>query len=460
MESEKMVLKEMISFSPAATQAYANNNKTIFFMEVNIVNYVAMENFFKTYSQVFLSDGLGSKAPLFYAKRRENHLKNLDSLCIYFSVSDESARRICQNPEFLYLTGINQSGAILVLDPLAKNKKEKEILFLAKKDAKKEFWNGLRLGLPEPHIKEITGFEIVLPLDDFKPWLEKRSANLKAKHIFSNEIKNRKLPKRKFELKDVSKINIAQRVVLEPERIVLAKKAQAIAKEAFLKILPRIATYKNERVLAADLECFMLQQTNNGLSFPSIVAAGKNASILHYAKKDSPIKSGDLILLDFGCRYNAVCCDISRTIPASGKFNPLQKLLYDIVLDTQKFHEKNVRSGLTLKELGKEAWLFLERILQERFTDLGGKMQRCYTDKPHGISHLIGDIVHEGTLNRDYLNEPLKPGMLISNEPGLYGHFELKIEGRIYSEHIGIRLEDDLLITTKGCENLSVGIPV
>jgi Xaa-Pro aminopeptidase len=176
-------------------------------------------------------------------------------------------------------------------------------------------------------------------------------------------------------------------------------------------------------------------------------------------KKDCEIENGNLILLDFGCRYNTVCSDISRTIPANGKFNPLQALLYNIVLDTQKFHEKNVKPGLTLKELGKKAWDYLEELLAIRFTSKGGVAKRSYIIRPHGISHLIGDIVHEGDKSRAYLEDPLKPGMLISNEPGIYGCFELEINGILYSEHIGIRIEDDLLITKNGCENLSKEIP-
>jgi Xaa-Pro aminopeptidase len=417
----------------------------------------ASPEIFKTYSQAFLSEGLGDKAPLFYAKRRQEHLKNLDSLCVYASTPEEREGRICQNPDFLYLTGINQGRAILVLDPLAKG--EKEILFLAEKNEKKEFWNGIRLGLPEPHIKEITGFKTVFPLEKFNSWFKNRIANLKAKHIFSNETIRRKLLSCKLEVKDISKIHLEQRAILELDRIALAKKSQEIAKDAFLKLLPRIANCKNERVLCAELECLMLSQTNNGLAFPSIVATGKNACTLHYAKKDCEIKNGNLILMDFGCRYNAVCCDISRTVPANGKFNPLQKLLYNIVLDTQKFHEKNVKAGLTLKELGKKAWDYMEKLLEELFTAKGGKMKRRYAEKPHGISHLIGDIVHEGAPDRSYLEKPLKSGMLISNEPGLYGHFTLSINGITYSEHIGIRIEDDLLIAKNGCENLSAEIP-
>jgi len=346
----------------------------------------------------------------------------------------------------------------LVLDPFAKGQK-REILFLKEKDAKKEFWNGIRLGLPSTLMKKITGFETILPLEEFNPWFKKRIASIKEKHIYSNKTIINKLHRYKLKVKDVSKIHLAQRVILEPERIALAKKAQVIAKEAFLKILSQISSCKTERELAAELDCAMLSQTNNGLSFQSIVAAGKNACTLHYAKRDSAIESGNLILLDFGCRYNAVCCDISRTVPASKKFNPLQKLLYNIVLDTQKFHERNVKAGLILSDLGKDAWHFLEELLAERFTKRGGKMKRCYKGKPHGISHLIGDIVHEGAANRSYMENPLEPNMLISNEPGLYGHFEMKIDGILYKEDIGIRIEDDLLVTEKGCENLSASIP-
>lgn len=414
-----------------------------------------MQTLFKTYSQVFLSEGLGNKAPNVYAKRRLEHLKNLDSMCIYASVEKENDNRICQNAEFLYLTGINQSGAILVLDPITK----KETLFLDEKNATKEFWNGIRLGLPEKNINKITGFSTILPIKEFNSWLKKRLSTLKVKHIYSNEIIHKKLLKYKIPIIDVLKIHIKQRVILEKERIILAKQAQVIIKNAFLNVLKKIKTYQNERELSAELECFMLAQTNNGLSFPSIVAAGKNACVLHYIKKDYEIKKNDLILLDFGCRYNSVCSDISRTVPASGKFNPLQKLLYNIVLDTQKFHEKNVKAGLTLKELDKKAWLFMEELLTERFLEKGGKMERCYKVKPHGISHLIGDIVHEGMQNRDYLEEPLQAGMLISNEPGLYGHFEIKIDKAFYSEDVGIRIEDDLLITKSGCKNLSADIP-
>ena len=358
----------------------------------------------------------------------------------------------------MYLTGINQSGAVLVLDPCA-SKQKREILFLGKKDAKKEFWNGIRLGLPSALMKKITGIETILPLEEFNSWFKKRIASIEEKHIYSNKTIINKLRRYKLEVRDVSKIHLAQRVILEPERIALAKKAQVIAKEAFLKILSRVSSCKNERELAAELDCAMLSQTNNGLAFQSIVAAGKNACTLHYAKRDSAIESNNLILLDFGCRYNAVCCDISRTIPASKKFNPLQKLLYNIVLDTQKFHEKNVKAGLILSDLGKDAWHFLEELLDERFVKPGGKLKRYYKLKPHGISHLIGDIVHEGSPNRSYMENPLEPGMLISNEPGLYGHFEMKIDGVLYKEDIGIRIEDDLLVTEKGCENLSTSIP-
>jgi Xaa-Pro aminopeptidase len=211
--------------------------------------------------------------------------------------------------------------------------------------------------------------------------------------------------------------------------------------------------------VGAYLDAGMLSRASGGLAFPTIAACGENACTLHYRKRDEPLRKGSLLLLDFGCRYGAICSDISRTLPISGKFNPLQKLLYGIVLDTMCFHQKLVRPGVTIREISKASWAHLEGLLKERFFALGGKAERSYKQKPHGISHLIGGIVHEGDPGRLYYDWPLEPGMMLSNEPGLYGKFTLRIDGREYSESIGIRIEDDLVVTSSGCINLSAAIP-
>jgi Xaa-Pro aminopeptidase len=203
----------------------------------------------------------------------------------------------------------------------------------------------------------------------------------------------------------------------------------------------------------------MRKRSPAGLSFPNIVASGKNATVLHYLKNDEPIEPGSLVLLDFGVRYGTMHADITRTVPHSGKFNPLQALLYGIVLDTNKMNQKNAKPGETIRNLNKKTWRFLEEQLQARFFARGGKAMRSYMGQPHGVSHLMGEQEHDGDPHRIYQDYPLQPGWQISNEPGLYGHFQITLDGRKYSEWIGIRIEDDLLITKDGCRNLCAAVP-
>ena len=225
----------------------------------------------------------------------------------------------------------------------------------------------------------------------------------------------------------------------------------------------------------------MMDQTASGLAFPSIVAGGKNATTLHYVKNDEDLVSGELILMDFGARVGTQHSDISRTFPVNGTYNPLQKLLYDIVLNTQIYHQNMVKPGANLNELTFKSWNFLEQELKEKFFDLGGRSRRIYhaggacvdsqnheelslvnidsVIKPHGISHLMGEQEHDGDPFRLYGSLPLQEGWMISNEPGIYGHFEIDLNGELFSEWIGIRIEDDLILTKDGCRNLSENFP-
>ena len=163
--------------------------------------------------------------------------------------------------------------------------------------------------------------------------------------------------------------------------------------------------------------------------------------------------------MDFGVRAGTQHSDISRTVPVNGKFNSLQKILYSIVLDAQKFHQKNVKPGVKLADLDPMVWNFIWDALQERFVSKGGKFKLLYDRRPHGVSHLIGEQIHEGDPFRCYMQKPLKPGMLLSNEPGLYGYFEIDLDGIHYAEDVGIRIENDLLVTEDGCEDISAEIP-
>ena len=248
--------------------------------------------------------------------------------------------------------------------------------------------------------------------------------------------------------------------MLGPERIADARVAQVATDAAFRAVLPKVKHMQNERELYLTLNYEMQMRGDGDLAFPTICAGGANACCLHYVKNDEQINKGELILLDFGVRYGTLHSDISRTIPASGRFDPLQAMLYQIVLDSAREYQKAVRPGVSLREIGGIPWEYIMRELDTRLVKgARGKFKLLYDKRPHGVSHFIGEQIHEGAPGSRSLDSVLEPGMLISCEPGLYGEFEATIGGKRYREKIGIRIEDDLLITKNGFENISTAIP-
>ena len=204
----------------------------------------------------------------------------------------------------------------------------------------------------------------------------------------------------------------------------------------------------------------MQRRSDGDLAFPTIAAGGKNACCLHYVKNDEPLRDGQLILLDFGVRFGTLHSDISRTIPVNGKFNPLQKMLYEIVLDSATVYRRAVRPGVSLKEIGQIPWDYIMEELETRLVKgAQGTYELLYDRRPHGVSHFIGEQIHEGNPGSRSLDTVLRPGMLISCEPGLYGEFSGIFNGKRISAKIGIRIEDDLLITKTGSRNISSSIP-
>lgn len=444
----------------------------------------AIKQLLQDYSEVFIST-FSEKTAGIYQKRRRELLSKLDSFCVFSGVAVEPGTeevfastwtRFIQDPSFLFLTGINQAGCFLLLDPLAKEESMREVLFIPLKDKDKEFWVGKRIGYSDDlsDLKTLTGFQSIQPSSSLWNTIERLSLrkenpsyaysfffpdyHLDHNARFALEM-GTFLEKKQKTLRSVSEIHLELRMVLDRERISLVEKAQEASAEAFKSILSRLPLFKNERALGLALDYELQSRGDGDLAFPTIVASGKNACCLHYSKKDESLQEKDLVLLDFGIRIGTQHSDISRTIPVSGRFDPLQKLLYNIVLEAQHFHEKQVRPGVTLRELDQNVWDFIEESLKRNFIAKGGSYQLLYNKRPHGVSHFIGEQVHEGAPKSRSLDVVLKPGMMISNEPGLYGRFQMTLDGVHYDRLIGIRIEDDLLITENGCINMSIDIP-
>ena len=396
-----------------------------------------------------------------------------------------------QDPEMVYLTGINQPGFALFLDPTAPEG-ERETLFVPARDLDREFWNGLAFGMdcsdpaspakPDEALAALTGIGRQLPAAELPAFLDRLAKSRSEVGFYfhqygkgsggaRNELRDdlfdlsEKLAARGLKPRSVAPECLAQRVALDEPQLRAARRAQEIAREAFAEWLPRVASFADENEAFRSLEHSMLRRTPWGLAFPTIAAGGANACVLHYVRNDAPLDRRDLLLVDFGARWGSQSSDVTRTVPVGGKFDPLQRILYGVVLDAQEFHRSRVAPGRKLRELDAETWAYLEKLLKERFFDLGGRAERPYdrkdgsTARPHGVSHLIGETVHDGDPFRLYMDEELRPGMTISNEPGLYGSFEMEIDGALYRRKIGIRIENDLLLTESGCEDLSAGIP-
>jgi len=443
------------------------------------------KNDVQAYSQVFLSSKNYDSKKI-YAKRRASLMKKLDSFCVFAGMPVEPGgeeafvqtwTRFVQDPAFLYLTGVNQPGCYLVLDP----RRGKSILFVPRKDPFKEFWNGKRLGFVDgdDSVKRLTGVDEVCRIDILWDFVEKLAAEYSAGKdavdyafaFYYEKFKgdhNEKLKDKlrsvlrpfKMKVKSCADLHFEDRLVLEPERLGDAREAQKITDEAFRALLPAVKNFKTERDVALFLNYEMQRRSDGDLAFPTIAAGGKNACCLHYVKNDEPLRAGELILLDFGVRFGTLHSDISRTIPVNGKFNPLQKMLYEIVLESAKVYQRVVRPGVSLKEIGMICWEFIMMELDRRLVKgAKGTFKLLYDKRPHGVSHFIGEHIHDGDPGSRSLDVVLKPGMLISCEPGIYGDFSATIDGKRYRESIGIRIEDDLIITKNGFENISQKIP-
>jgi len=454
-----------------------------------------MKNNKKTYTGIFRDGGAGEFAKRRFRERRKKLMERENKLMVITGVPYGPEGKTVwsyaycatyQEPSMMYLTGINQSEVVLLLDP--NSRESDEILFVAEKDLKLEFWNGIRFGVGDEksvrEVQKVTGIKDVRDIRDLKNVLHERFLKQKDKQLgtfWVEGVRNGKKVEiktdhnwdfksqlsrwvRSWKSSGAELVNIMEnhfdlRLPLDEYDVANTQKASNVTGSAFKATLRDFRELRNECQVQGFIEGQMLMHSPYGLSFPSIVASGRNATVLHYMKNDDAFTRNELVLIDFGVRWMTMHADISRTVPASGRFNPLQKMLYEIVLKAQKAVQKKAKAGVTIDDLNDVCWGFVNSGLDTIFRAAGGKCKLKYKSRPHGVSHLMGEQEHDGDPFRNYLSEPMKPGWLISNEPGLYGAFRIQLNGKTYDEEIGIRIEDNLLITETGCRNMSRKIP-
>ncbi|MGE4170575.1 MAG: aminopeptidase P N-terminal domain-containing protein [Candidatus Margulisiibacteriota bacterium] len=426
-------------------------------------------------SAVFLDDGLGDQAPARFLERRKVLAKTLSSPLVLAGMNRDAShlgawvqadQAIIQEPLFLALTGINQLGSALVILP---GQPHQEILYLPKPNPQKAFWDGVQLTVANGHS---TGFTDIRPISQLSGDLRQLAnthaglttawqASSKNKPFKDESYRFYQTLKAQVKPYPVAQLGKAQwdRLCLDAADQANIQTANTVSAQALKTLLSKLQTFETETQVAGHLKGELLSRSAYGESFPAIVAGGANATILHYRKNDEPLPPKGLLLLDFGAKWYGLHADISRTVPVSGRFNPLQRLVYTLVLQAQAAVEASAKPGISIAELNHIAWSTLNTLLDTHIRKAGGKIHTVYQQQPHNVSHLIGHQIHDGDPFREYRSQPLKAGMVISNEPGFYGRVQLEIEGVAYDEELGIRIEDGLLITPTGCKNLSVEAP-
>ncbi|MDH4944962.1 aminopeptidase P N-terminal domain-containing protein [Sulfurimonas sp. C5] len=404
-----------------------------------------------------------------YKGRREKFAKKLqsDSVAIFCAAeqkvrSNDTEYPYRQDSNFYYLTGFKEDNSTLVF--VKKNTTYKIYLFVEKKDPVKELWTGKRLGAEKA--KELFDVDDVFEIEHFAPKLQEFLEE-KNKLYYDFKVKNKLLDQVKLlaknilYYKDAAKTVETMRLIKSTNEIKLIQKALEITKEAHHKAIQMSQKLSFEYELQAEIEYIFKKNGAYSDAYTSIVASGDNANTLHYIDNNMALNKGDLILIDAGCEYEYYSSDITRTIPVSGKFTKAQKELYQMVLDVEKKIISMMKPNILRSELQNEA----EKMLCEGMVKLGilkGSVKKLLKDKvhkkyfPHGIGHYMGLDVHDQNPYKNQKNKeiPLKAGMILTIEPGIYLPEDDKKIPKKY-RGIGIRIEDDILVTKEGYENLS-----
>ena len=396
----------------------------------------------------------------------ENNRKKLiesmkeNSLLILFAGSApyrsaDQVYKFTPNRNFYYLTGINEPNVIVTI--LKTEKEAIETVYVEREDELMAKWVGRAISKDEA--SEVSGIKSTKYLDEFdstiSSYIDKRGI---SKIYLDLERQSINIPSTKaqdmantlrvkyphLKIKNIFH-NIAKlRMVKNDREVELIQKAIGITKEGILAMAKNLTPGMKEYEVEAYFDFKIKSLGASAHAFSTICAAGKNATVLHYEDNNQEAKDGDLILFDLGAEYDYYCSDISRTIPVNGKFTDRQKQIYQIVLNAMKEVEKNTKPGLTLADLNNIA----KKALAKGCMEIGliEKEEEIGKYYFHSVGHPLGLDTHDVWI----LDSKLEEGAVITNEPGLY----------IEEEGIGIRLEDDLLVTKDGCINLSKDIPV
>lgn len=411
--------------------------------------------------------------PELFISNRHNFVKHLlkCSLAVFHSndimpTNADGTMAFRQNNDLLYLSGIDQEESVLLLFPDAKDERNREILFIRETNDHILTWEGYKL--TREQAREVSGIKNIFWTSEFKQVFNTLMAE--AEHVYLNsnehlravvEVETRdarfvKWCKDTYPLhnyKRLAPIMHHLRAIKSDIEIALIKKACSITEKGFRRILQFVKPGVMEYEIEAELYHEFLRQRSRGPAYGSIIASGANACILHYVDNNRECKDGDVLLMDFAAEYANYASDLSRSIPVNGTFTKRQREVYDAVLHVFKTARNMLVPGNTLDQYHA----FVGTVMQHELIKLGllneNDVRNQDPDKPlykkyfmHGTSHFLGLDVHD--VGNKY--RPFEAGMVFTCEPGIY----------IREEGLGIRLENDILVTANGPVDLMENIPL
>lgn len=367
-----------------------------------------------------------------------------DAIFILFgrTEADENLRsRFFQEPNFFYLTGWSEPGAILILTPV------REVLLLPSRDKEKELWTGTRAAPDGPEIKAITGFDEVGGTETLEARLPRSIAD--ARRIYtlaatSDGVRLKALlPMR--EIADAALPIARLRMKKSPAEIAAIQNSTNATVEAHRRAFKAVRPGAVEFQVANAMTSVYFDRGCERNAYTPIVASGPNGTILHYTRNSRTLQSGELVILDVGAECSMYASDITRTLPVSGRFTPRQRELYEVVLGAQKAAIAAVKPGAVFGSRSTQNGLYKVAIdyLDAHGKDKSGKGLGQYMK--HGLGHHVGLDVHDSADS----SVPLAAGMVITIEPGVY----------LPDEGIGMRIEDLVLVTENGAKVLSSALP-
>ena len=388
----------------------------------------------------------------YLSRRRELLNKIDDGIIILFSgyeihASSDEAYPFEVNRNFYYLTGINQDDCYLILS------KDSEKLYLRKNDEVLAKWVGYSL-FPN-QAKEISSINTICFNDLINEELKLVALNNKKVYLdlektsFLGGVNQGKRIKElllsynpDLEICDIYQEIIKLRMVKDDDEILALEKSIDITRQSLESVMKNLKNFTNEKQCQAHFEERISSLGHAVTSFATIAASGKNAAILHYTKNNQEFKNEDMILMDLGACVNFYRADITRTYPHFGRYSSLQKQIYQLVLNCNKKIIDIIKPGITIKELQLKTIEYLsEGLLKLNIISKKEEISKYYF---HNISHHLGLDTHDPSLRE----MPLVEGNVITVEPGLY----------LEHLNIGVRIEDDVLVTSNGSRNLSKNI--